>query len=98
LFVCFWPHCSACGLLVPQPGIEPRPSAVRVLSPNHWITREFLVFKNLLYIIHMILHPYNTQKGQGRNKGIILYILKTSQKFIDGTEIFSPIELQLLTS
>ena len=45
----------------------------------------------------MILHPYNTQKEQGRNKGIILYILQISQKFIDGTEIFSPIELQLLT-
>ena len=31
----------ACGILVPQPGIEPRPSAVRVQSPNHWAAREF---------------------------------------------------------
>ena len=23
-------------LLVPQPGIEPGPSAVKALSPNHW--------------------------------------------------------------
>ena len=28
-------------ILVPQPGIEPRPLAVRVLSPNHWTAREF---------------------------------------------------------
>ena len=41
-FVClFWPCHMACGILVPQPGIEPRPSAVRARSPNHWITREF---------------------------------------------------------
>ena len=33
------PH-MACGILVPRPGIEPRPSAVRVQSPNHWTARE----------------------------------------------------------
>ena len=31
------------GILVPQPGIEPRPSAVRVRSPNHWTAREYPV-------------------------------------------------------
>ena len=41
LFFFFWPHCVACGILVPQPGIEPVPSAVKVLSPNHWTSREF---------------------------------------------------------
>ena len=40
-FVCllvflFWPHHTACGILVPPPGIKPRPSAVTVQSPNHW--------------------------------------------------------------
>ena len=30
-----------CGILVPQPDIEPVPSAVKVWSPNHWTTREF---------------------------------------------------------
>ena len=30
----------ACGI-VPQPGIEPGPLAVRVQSPNHWTAREF---------------------------------------------------------
>ena len=34
-------HCTACGILVPWPGIESRPSAVRMQSPNHWLAREF---------------------------------------------------------
>ena len=29
---------------IPRPGIEPRLSAVKVQSPNHWTTREFLPF------------------------------------------------------
>ena len=43
-FVClfvFWLRCTACGLLVPRPGIEPGPLAVRAQSPNHWTAREF---------------------------------------------------------
>ena len=32
----------ACGVLAPQPGIDPGPPAVKVPSPNHWTTREFL--------------------------------------------------------
>ena len=35
------PILEACGILVPWPGIEPGPSAVKVLSPNHWTIREF---------------------------------------------------------
>ena len=31
-----WPSCTACGILIPPPGIEPGPSAVRAQSPNHW--------------------------------------------------------------
>ena len=27
--------------LVPQPGIEPVPSAVEAQSPKHWTTKEF---------------------------------------------------------
>ena len=29
------------GILVPQPGIEPGPSAVKVWCPNHWTAKEF---------------------------------------------------------
>ena len=41
-FFFFWPYCVVCGILVPWPGIEPGPLAMKVLTPNHWITREVL--------------------------------------------------------
>ena len=43
----------ACGILVPQPGMEPAPPAVEVQSLNHWTTREvpdFIVFKCISYM------------------------------------------------
>ena len=33
-------HHTACGILVPPPGMEPKFPAVKGLSPNHWTTRE----------------------------------------------------------
>ena len=36
-----WLCRAACGILVPQPGIEPMPPAAEAQSPNHWTTREF---------------------------------------------------------
>ena len=42
LFFCFWPLRVACVVLVPQPGIEPQPLAVKAPSPNHWTAREVL--------------------------------------------------------
>ena len=30
----------ACGILVPQPGIEPASPALEVRSPNHWTAKE----------------------------------------------------------
>ena len=32
---------AACGILVPWPGTEPGPSAVKAPSPDHWTAREF---------------------------------------------------------
>ncbi|XP_073665439.1 solute carrier family 22 member 18 isoform X11 [Tursiops truncatus] len=34
------PCCAACGILVPQPGIEPVPPAAEAQSLNHWTARE----------------------------------------------------------
>ena len=31
---------GACGILVPQPGIEPMPPALEAQSLNHWSARE----------------------------------------------------------
>ena len=38
--ILFWLYCTANGILVPQPGVECRPSAVKVLSPNDWTSRN----------------------------------------------------------
>ena len=43
LFFFFWTvPLEACGILVPQPGVEPWSSALRAQSPNHWTTRGIL--------------------------------------------------------
>ena len=39
LFI-YWPHLLACGILVPQPGIEPVSPAVEKQTLNHWTARE----------------------------------------------------------
>ena len=46
----FWPCCTTCGILVPQPGTEPELLAVKAQSPNHWTAREFpLLQAEILY-------------------------------------------------
>ena len=37
------PSFVACGILVPQPGVEPVPLAVKVQSPYNCTARKFLV-------------------------------------------------------
>ena len=44
----FWLCCTACGILVSRPGIEPRLWAVKARSPNHWTVGEFPFFKKNL--------------------------------------------------
>ena len=57
----FWLCCAACGILVPQSGIEPGPSEVKTRSPNHWTAREFLrvdlccVCYKYVYVINIFL-------------------------------------------
>ena len=40
-FYSFCLHHEACGILIPQPGIEPGPLAMKAPSPDHWTAREF---------------------------------------------------------
>ena len=40
LFLCFWPHFTACGILAPWPEIKPIPPALEAQSLNHWTARE----------------------------------------------------------
>ena len=37
----YWLRRTACVILVPSPGIEPGPMAMKARSPNHWTAREF---------------------------------------------------------
>ena len=54
-FVFFACHV-ACRILVPRPGIKPRPSAMKAQSPNHWTAREFpsYAFKMMYVIFHSV--------------------------------------------
>ena len=40
LFLTFWPRHVANAILVPQPGMEPMPSAVQAQILNHWTIKE----------------------------------------------------------
>ena len=37
IFFFFWSHRADCGILVPQPGINPRSGQWKAWSPNHWM-------------------------------------------------------------
>ena len=57
----FWP-CH-CGILIPWPGIEPMPSAVKVQNPNHWTAREFpiltILYNSVILIAFIMLNSYH---------------------------------------
>lgn len=36
----FWPYYTACGMLVPWPGIQPMPPAQEAQILNYWPSRE----------------------------------------------------------
>ena len=45
----FWPCHKAGGILVLQPGTEPRPSAAKTQSPNYWTARGAPEINNSLF-------------------------------------------------
>ena len=58
LLLFFWLHCATCGILVPQPGIEPGllALAVKARSPNHWTAREFQDLGFMMILLLMLIH------------------------------------------
>ena len=46
----FWLCHLTCRVIVPWPGFEPWPKAVKAQSPNHWTAREFPLHLNLCFI------------------------------------------------
>ena len=45
----YWLCHTTYGILVLGPGIEHRPSTVRVQGPNHWTTWEFPLFLRIIF-------------------------------------------------
>ena len=56
-FFLFWPHCTTCRILVSQPGIEPRPWAVKAGSCNHLNSPGILHYCFLTAPL-LSLHPH----------------------------------------
>ena len=42
LKIIFWSHYTACGILVPRPGIQPTHPALEAWNLNHFERRQFL--------------------------------------------------------
>ena len=63
-FFSLWPRHTACGILVPRPGIKPVTPAVDMWSPNHWTAREFhpVTVKCLRksHCVFLYSHTHNT--------------------------------------
>ena len=69
----FWLHCTASGMLILWPGIEPMSSVVKLRSPKHWTTRESpsmtisrspmllqMAFYHFLWLGTILLHACTT--------------------------------------
>ena len=54
IFFFFCLYLPAYGILVPQTGTEPGPTAVKAPNHNHWITREVPVFKLDSYLKYVL--------------------------------------------
>ena len=52
-FFFFCPHCVACGILFPWPGMEPELPAVEAQSLNHYTTREVPTLGFLILLFYL---------------------------------------------
>ena len=64
---------TACGILAPWSGIEPRPSAVRAQSPNQWTTREFPINVSF-YHLHLLISPSHQHKRVAKSASFTLHV------------------------
>ena len=82
-------HHMAHGFLVPKPRIEPRPLAVKALSPNHWTTREFplkCIFENMSDTLNIY-----------KELLIICTIVPSFACYLSSSFYFFPIKLRVKT-
>ena len=86
IYLFLWLHCVAWGILVPQPEIEPGPSAVRLQSPSHWTTREFPrktlnVFKTILVLFCFCLFVSVSHNKKSTGGWLLELVLQFSELF-----------------
>lgn len=62
LFVYFWPHPLVCRILIPWPGVEPWPVAVKAWSPDPQTAREF---PSSVFKIHRCLWAFGLHVARG---------------------------------
>ena len=72
-FFFFLPCHATCGILVFQPGIKPRPSAVKAQSQNHWTNMKVLSYFLSVKQSHM-LSRYCTGKHRDRLQTIPILV------------------------
>ena len=67
--------CGACGILVPQPGIKPVPSALEVQNLNHWTAREVpVLFCFLILFLEIRFLASKNQCNKQRENNFSLLI------------------------
>ena len=97
----FWTHRTACGIIVPQPGIEPVPPAVEVQSPNHWTSREvpknifFKYFRKKDVVLICASKMILTQSPCWKIKTWLLIVKKIPRNAAGHVPILSPLLLAL---
>ena len=64
----FWPPHLSCGILVPHPGTEPDPLAVKAWSLNHWTISECPKCSHFLRPVIPFLDVYAQEKLLSRSR------------------------------
>ena len=59
--ILFWPHHTACGILVLQPGINPTLPALAAQSLNHWAARKASFYSNFNSVKIIHAHIFESQ-------------------------------------
>ena len=69
----FWSCSAGCGILVPWPGTEPGPSAVRAWSPKYWTSRKSPFMLMLTVMIAVVMWWWWRWYGDG-GSGVMLIV------------------------
>ena len=82
----FWFFCHAGGILVPWPGIEPGPSAVKALCPNRWMATEFLFWLLKEHTVDWVDQGRYLGSGNSFNIPGFRWIQCITPRFISGLD------------